>query len=376
VPIVETSTSSIRPSSKEAEVIRKAEVFIWDEAPMAPSYALKAVDILLRDIMNSNIPFGGKVMVLGGDFRQVLPVIRFANRSQLIAASLKSSDLWPYFKVTRLHQNMRAGPGEEEFSEWLLKLGNGELPSNSDEEIELPRYCISDGNLVNEIFGQQISIENVSVLCNRAILCPKNDDSLMVNEEVLQRLPGPEKVYTSVDEVECEDGEDTSNYPTEFLNSLTPSGMPPHKLNVKIGAIVMLLRNLDVNQGLCNGTRLIIRRLQNHTIDCEVATGSNKGKRVLIPRITLVPSDGFLPFKLRRRQFPVRLSFAMTINKSQGQTFDRLGLLLSQPVFSHGQLYVAFSRVRSLTSIKVQVIKENQTGEINRTKNVVFKEVL
>lgn len=84
-----------------------------------------------------------------------------------------------------------------------------------------------------------------------------------------------------------------------------------------------------------------MRRLQIHTIDCEVATGSNKGNRILIPRISLTPSDTFMPFKLHRRQFPIRLSFAMTINKSQGQTFDRLELFLPQPVFSHGQRYVA-----------------------------------
>jgi len=110
-------------------------------------------------------------------------------------------------------------------------------------------------------------------------------------------------------------------------------------------------------------------------IDCEVATGSNKGSRVIIPRITMTPSDVFLPFKLRRHQFPIRLSFAMTINKSQGQTFERLGLILPQPVFSHGQLYVAFSRVRSLTSIKIQLIKD-KNSEKNRTRNIVFKEVL
>ncbi|CAF3164495.1 unnamed protein product [Rotaria sp. Silwood2] len=141
VPILETSTSIIRPNSKEAEEIRKTEVIIWDEAPMAPSYALNAVDILLRDIMNINAPFGGKIMILGGDFRQVLPVIRFASRSELVAVSLKSSDLWHYFKVMHLHQNMRTGPGEEEFSKWLIKLGNGELASNEYDEIELPRSC-------------------------------------------------------------------------------------------------------------------------------------------------------------------------------------------------------------------------------------------
>ncbi|CAF1613761.1 unnamed protein product [Adineta ricciae] len=376
VPILETSTSSIRPNSKEADEIKKTQVFIWDEAPMAPRFALDAVDILLRDIMNIDTPFAGKIMILGGDFRQVLPVIRFANRSDLIGASLKSSHLWSFFKIMHLHQNMRTGPGEQEFSEWLIKLGNGELISNGNDEIELPSSCILNGNLVDEIFGREISIEDIPTLCNRTILCPKNEHSLLVNEEVLQRLSGMEKLYTSIDEVGCEDGEDATNYPTEFLNSLTPSGMPPHKLKLKIGAIVMLLRNLDVSQDLCNGIRLIVRRLQNYTIDCEVVTGSNKGNRVLIPRITLTPSDAFLPFKLRRHQFPVRLSFAMTINKSQGQTFDRLGLLLPQPVFSHGQLYVAFSRVRSLKSVKVQLIKEENNDEGYRTKNIVFKEIL
>jgi hypothetical protein len=173
VPILETSTSSIRPNSKEAEAIRNTEVFIWDEAPMASSYALKAVDILLRDIMNINVPFGGKIMVLGGDFRQVLPVIRFAGKSELIAASLKSSDLWPCFKVMHLQKNMRTGPGEEEFSKWLIKLRDGELTSNEYEEIELPSSCILDGNLVDEIFGQHISIEDVPTLCNRTILSQK-----------------------------------------------------------------------------------------------------------------------------------------------------------------------------------------------------------
>ncbi|CAF2984367.1 unnamed protein product [Rotaria socialis] len=334
VPLLETSTSSIRPNTKEADSIGKADVDIWNEALMAPSYALKAVDILLRDIMNINVPFGGKNMVLGGDFRQVLPIVRFSNRSQLVAASLKSSELWPYFKTIHLSKNMRTGLSEEEFLEWLIKLGNGELPANENDEIDLPTGCISDGNLADEIFGKHISLEDIPNLCDRVILCPKNEHSLIVNEQVLQRLPGIEKVYSSVDDIECEDGEYVCNYPTEFLNSLTPLGMPPHKLNLKAGAIVMLLRNLDVNRGLCNGTRLIVRRLHNHTVDCEVATGSNKGNRTLIPRTSLIPSDTFLPFKLHRRQFPIRLSFGMTINKSQGQTFNRLELLLPQPVFT------------------------------------------
>ena len=117
---------------------------------------------------------------------------------------------------------------------------------------------------------------------------------------------------------------------------------------------------------VCIITRLTVKLRQNPT----------KGAETLIPRISLTPSDTFLPFKLRRRQFPIRLSFAMTINKSQEQTFNRLELLLPQPVFTHGQLYVAFSRVRSLASIRVQVVQGNRNSIANKTRNIVFHEVL
>jgi uncharacterized protein CbrC (UPF0167 family) len=113
-------------------------------------------------------------------------------------------------------------------------VGNGELTANEYDEIELPPVCISDGNLADEVFDKHISLADIQNLWDKVSLCPKNEHALVVNEQVLQRLPGIEKVYTSVDEVECEDGEDVSNYPTEFLNSLTPSGMPPQKLSLKL----------------------------------------------------------------------------------------------------------------------------------------------
>ena len=184
VPLLETSTSGLRPNSKQADLIRMTDVVIWDEAPMAPSYALKPVDLLLRDLMNINVPFGGKVMVLGGDFRQVLPVVRFANRSQLVAASLKSSELWSHFKTIHLSKNIRAGIGEEQFSERLIQLGNGELPRNENDDIALPLACISTGNLVDEVFGDHISSTDVQHLCDTVILCPKNEDTLTVNEQI------------------------------------------------------------------------------------------------------------------------------------------------------------------------------------------------
>lgn len=106
----------------------------------------------------------------------------------------------------------------------------------------------------------------------------------------------------------------------------------------------MLLRNLDVSEGLCNGVRLIVTSLCNHIIKAKIGTGEQSGKEVHIPRITLESSKGQLGCTMQRHQFPVRSAFAMTIHKSQGQTFESVGVdLKSSPVFIHGILYVAFS---------------------------------
>ena len=269
----------------------------------------------------------------------------------------------------------------QDFAQWLLKLGNGELSCSDSQcppsSIIIPSQCnIVQGNIVDEVFPDLL---DPRALTNTVILTPTNDSSLQLNDQVLKRVPGEPKTYLSNDKAICDDEEEANNYPIEFLNSITPSGMPPHRLILKRGAIIMLLRNLDINKGLCNGTRLIVQRLHSHSIDAEILTGTNTGDRVLIPRIKLAPSDASLPFTLQRVQFPIRLSYSMTINKSQGQTFDLLGIYLQQPVFSHGQLYVAFSRARSFDNIYVQVCQTSSQGTFNNlnvTQNVVFKEIL
>ena len=185
-----------------------------------------------------------------------------------------------------------------------------------------------------------------------------------MNWKLLQKIPGETIKYLSIDTVVEEN--QAVNYPTEFLNSLNPPGMPAHSLELKESVPIMLLRNLDPPK-LCNGTRLIIRKLLPHLLEAEIFTGPGKGERVLIPRIPLTSPN--LPFEFRRLQFPVRLSFAMSINKSQGQSFKTTGLHLMEPCFSHGQLYVGCSRVGR--GNKLFVLTPN-----GKTKNVVYHAAL
>ncbi len=365
----ERSTLQLSGSSAEAEVIRRAAIVVWDEAPMASGQALQVIEAGLRDLMQSQEPFGGKIMLLGGDFRQVLPVVRRGSRAAQVGASLKRSHLWALFRPMRLAQNMRVEDGQDDFSAWLLQLGDGRLPAVNDE-VDIPSHCIVAGSLVADIFGEQVRPEDTERLYESVILCATNKDSLALNEDVVQRLPGTAKSYFSVDKAVVEEGDDPTAFPEEFLYTLTPNGLPPHRLTLKVGAVVMLLRNLDVNQGLCNGARMIVRRMHDHVLDCELMSGAVQGRRVLIPRIKLQPTGDALPFDFTRKQFPVRPAFAMTINKAQGQTFKRVGLLLEDPVFSHGQLYVAFSRVRSFAAVRVKL-----AHGATRTKNVVYREI-
>jgi ATP-dependent DNA helicase PIF1 len=179
-------------------------------------------------------------------------------------------------------------------------------------------------------------------------------------------------------------------YPPDFLNTLTPTGLPPHLLKLKINCPIILIRNIDPANGLCNGTRLVVRGFQKNVIDAEIVLGQHAGKRIFLPRIPLCPSDDeMFPFQFKRKQFPVRLSFAMTVNKAQGQTIPNAGIYLPEPVFSHGQLYVALSRSTSRKNVKVLVIpdadnKKNKSDESKKkrrpvdtyTKNIVWKEIL
>ncbi|XP_021867210.2 uncharacterized protein [Spinacia oleracea] len=365
-----------------AALIKETTLIIWDEASMARKENVESLDLLLRDLCDGNQLFGGKLVVFGGDFRQVLPVLPHKTQREAVGVSLVSSALWPKLTKFRLTENIRARE-DPQFSAFLLALGNGELQTAENNYVQLPSEVVKPlehgkdpiRDLTSLTFPElDLHSFTSDIFTTRAILTPMNDDVDSINTELIKKFPGQAVTYKIFDMML---DDNCKVYPTEFINTLCPGGMSPHELVLKEGSPVILLRNILPSSGLCNGTRLICKGFFPNVIECVILTGHHKGKHVFIPRVKQRPSPSSKhPILFQRKQFPVKLSFAMTINKSQGQTLSQVAVYLPRPCFSHGQLYVALSRARQAS--QVTVIPPNTPQQISGThvENVISYEVL
>ncbi|CAN0900843.1 ATP-dependent DNA helicase PIF1 [Linum grandiflorum] len=381
IDVDHASTCAIKKGTALARLIEQTSLIVWDEAPMVHRLSFEAVDRTICDLMNTPQsgpgykPFGGKTVLLGGDFRQTIPVVTNGLRGDNLSACLTRSYLWSHCKMLRLHTNMRLNTSTANaadlfegmtFPEWILALGDGKIPSIThpnyprSDWIKIPHSFIIPQSanpitsLVARVYPELItSYKDISYLRSRAIVAPTNHDVTLINDYILTQLPGDTKVYLSAD---------------------TLTGMPEHELHFKQYIIVMLLRNLNPAAGLCNGTRILITHLGNNVIRGLIVGGTFEGTVAIIPRIVLDYTDPNWPFTLKRRQYPLRPCYGMTINKSQGQTLDHIGVYLPTPVFSHGQLYVALSRVRSACGIHI-ALEDSTAPAPETTRNIVYKEI-
>ncbi|KAM1736615.1 hypothetical protein ACFX12_014956 [Malus domestica] len=230
-----SSTCSISIQSDLAELIRKTSVVVWDEAPMVHKFAFETLDQTFKDIIGVDLPFGGKVMIFGGDFRQVLPVVPKGTRSELMQASMINASFWGHVKIIRLKHNMRS-INDQDFSEFVLHVGNGEQETMIDDMMQLPSCMVIPWNgeesivqFVNEVFPDlECHVCDSRYLVERAIITQKNEDADKLNKMIIDKFPGTEHILYSFDSVE----DDVRNlYQQEFLNSISPGGMPPSSVN-------------------------------------------------------------------------------------------------------------------------------------------------
>ncbi|XP_058777170.1 uncharacterized protein LOC131651528 [Vicia villosa] len=265
--------------------------------------------------------FGGKVSVFRGDFRQILPVIPRGIRSDIIHATINSSYIWDHCVILKLTKNTRlqqyginTSPSElEQFSNWILKLGDGKLAKADDGYAEIdfpPELLITDfDDPLQAIFQNTypnfaVNYHNETFLQSRAILAGTIETVDLIKQYVLEFLLGEQKEYLCLDSVDTLDDEGNKSFDVltpEFLNTLRTYGLPNQKIKLKIGTPIMLLRNIDQAEGLCNGTQLMLTRLADHVIEAKIILGKNIGGVVYITRMNINPTQSLCPFKMTRR---------------------------------------------------------------------------
>ena len=244
-------------------------------------------------------------MLFGGGFRQTFPIIKCGSTDSILDACVIASALWKMCFPFDLITNMRARKNEQEFAAFLAKFGSNLLPTRQIPPfhscIEIPNSCICAGEFDTTIFPDGLSSTEFQ---QRVILTPTNRSSLAINDNI-QRMPGELHECFSVYSVVVDGDIEDDTYSIGILNSLTPSGVPLHILLLKRGAVLILLKNLDLKAGLTNGSRLIIKDFFRHLLDVEILSGYHRRQRHYLQKMLFQPSDSGFPFVLKQLQFPI-----------------------------------------------------------------------
>ncbi|KAK9671842.1 hypothetical protein RND81_12G058200 [Saponaria officinalis] len=242
------STCNISQNTQLAELLRKTSLIIWDEAPMDYKYAFEALDRTMKDIIGlrdkeaKSKLFGGKVILLGGDFRQVLPIVSKGARQDIVQASINRSYIWNDCRVYMLSKSMRVSESNIDlqkqernraFNNWLLAMGDGRLEAKTEDNeteatwIKIPAEYIGSSRALDIATAVRKIYPDFDNMCydpeylkQRAILTPLNETADLINSHMADLISGDEKVYKSCDEIcttslECM--VEFESYPTESL---------------------------------------------------------------------------------------------------------------------------------------------------------------
>lgn len=251
---------------------------------------------------------------------------------------------WPSVRRVGFQQNFRACQ-DHEFAELLESVGSGSLT-----EVSIPAAsqvsCMED--LVLQVLGPDLSLADNAAM----VLTLTLDDSEAVNNYCLNSMPGLcHEMYAADTFLDCRQPD---QYPPEVVAGIRIPGVPPHCLHLKVGARYMIVKNMMKN--MFNGVRCVLVAMAgSKCVFVRLISGPGAGQTVLLPAIVfcITPEQSGLPFSIRRRQLPMIPAFAVTVHKSQGQTLSKVGLYITTPMFTHGQLYTALSRTRGWTNIRV-----------------------
>ncbi|KAI7943289.1 hypothetical protein MJO29_013133 [Puccinia striiformis f. sp. tritici] len=378
--------------SQLVRFLRTIRVIIWDEISMQHRYTVETVDRSFRDLRDNDQPFGGILVIFGGDFRQTLPVVRGGTIYDQGSVCMINSPIWNTIRSMKLTENLRlrSDPSQGEdnrnrlFSEWLLNLGDGLLQREVAEMVQLPfgevvvdpQEVVVAGSCIRFVYlNLRMHTLNLNssdlgdYFNSRIILTPLNINVKSINERCLAQLPGTGFTSRSVDTME---NDDADAIPEEVLHTLLIPNFPDHTIQIKRNMPVILLRSLNLAHGLSNGTRLLVTDINSCALKCRIISGSRIGDIISLCKVRIIHhADEQFGVTFYRLQFPVAAAFAMTVNKSQGQSLSMVSVFLPQPVFA---LYVALSRVTCVDKLFIGLV--GQSDGLPSTENVAHLDIL
>ena len=231
---------------------------------------------------------GGLPIVFGGDFKQILPVIVKGSHAQTVGACFQRSWIWRSIKVLKLTENMclnTHAEAERNFAKWQLEIRHGQHTDDTGNT-RLPDHFKCTENTVSSLIStiypgiNQLPHPSDHYFAEHTILTSRNDDVDDINEKMLSEFPGEKKKFLSADSVKGNNENDEGEllYPVEYLNSINCSGLPLHNLQLKVRCPVMILRNLNPGDGVCNGSRGVVTRMSNRVLEVWLLTGDHAGK--------------------------------------------------------------------------------------------------
>ncbi len=357
IPLDCDDSSYLDLSVSQKNEIANAALLIWDEASMVSGTIADCVSRSFMDIFQNDVPFGGMPVVFCGDFRQLLPVVK-GGRGEY--HTIQTCAWWSATQMLKLHHNWRSQ--QPQWLQLLNSVGMGTI-----DTVEIPPESASP--TVEDVVQYVWSDASTGSTQSKAVLTLTLEDAAAVNEQVIRNLPGDGTIALSNDTyMDCKEPD---LYPEEFVRSLKISGVAPGQLHLKVGARYIIIRNIDVANGVVNGAHLLCTSHTSRTVSGMCAgyhhcpsdgtagtliNGEHIGRNVTLPRIAFIitSSQSHLPFAVWRQQFPLIPGYAFTVHRAQGSTLELLGLYINGEPFCHGLLFTALSRVRGdWTKIKV-----------------------
>lgn len=335
--------------------------------------AFACAEEVCRRVMNNDLPFGGKTIVLLGDFRQTCPVVPGGSRNQIIYTCIQSSPLWSKFSIRRLTQLIRNAQ-DLGYANYANSVGDGAGP---EINLDILSLTTEKEDLINFVFPND-TLQNPIACLTRGILAPTNKQVDEYNDILLRRVHGNSKTFFAADSLKEADDSGlliSTNAVLDYVARHNPPGLPPHTLHIKTNGVFRLLRNFSIDRQLVKNVRVVVTDIGNRIITVKIlrdraSLRHEDDEEVIIPRITFyhVLHSGHT---LLCRQFPLAPAYSTTFHSCEGLTYDKIGIDLTRPVFTHGQLYTALSRVRKRQDVKVR-LRENETT----TTNITYHEIL